>query len=181
MIQRQISTSKKTIFLIISWLCFSLFIILVLPAVSQHAIEQGLTASIDTNFTFDPATIASIISNYGVSGRQYYLWQRWTFDLIWPLVYGLPLYLTLQQLVSTLGLGKFTWLVYMPWVATGLDYLENMLFTVVILNYPNPTLLLITMGVFVSALKWLALMSAYVLLIVFIVWFISRVIQQKFR
>jgi hypothetical protein len=164
-----------------SWLLFLVFIILVLPIVSQQARNQGLVASIDTNFTFDPAEIASIISDYGVSGRQYYLWQRWTFDLIWPLVYGLPLYLTLQHLVSTLGLRKFTWLVYVPWVATGLDYLENTIFTIVILNYPNPMILLITIGVFVSGLKWLALMSAYVLLIVFIVWFTARAIQRKIR
>jgi hypothetical protein len=170
----------KSFFLILSWLLFFLFIVLVLPAVSEQARNQGLSASIDTNFSFNPSEIARIISDYGIDGRRYYLWQRWTFDLIWPLVYGFPLYLTLKTLSATLHQSKFTWLAVVPMVATGLDYLENIIFTLVILNYPAPMFLWITIGVFVSGLKWLALISAYMLLIIFMILILLRFIRRKF-
>ncbi len=139
-----------------TWFVFVFFMVVILPAVSMATFEQGLTESIDTNFAFDPSLIYPIVESYGAEGRAYYILQRWTFDLIWPLVYGLPLYVTLNRFIPpSLTLRKL--IVLLPLMATALDYLENIIFTLLVSLFPIEIPLLAWLGVSVSALKWLAL------------------------
>ena len=145
-------------FILASWFVFVFvfFMVVILPAVSMATVEQGLTESIDTNFSFDPASIYRIVEAYGPSGRAYYIWQRWTFDLIWPLVYGLPLFSTLNRFIPKLFRFR-TMIVFLPLFATILDYLENVTFTVLVSLFPTEIPLLAVLGVTISAFKWFAL------------------------
>jgi hypothetical protein len=143
-------------FILASWFVFVFFMVVILPAVSMATVEQGLTESIDTNFSFDPAAIYRIVEAYGPSGRAYYIWQRWTFDLIWPLVYGLPLFSTLNRFIPKLFRFR-TMIVFLPLFATILDYLENVTFTVLVSLFPTEIPLLAVFGVTISAFKWFAL------------------------
>jgi len=143
-------------FILASWFVFVFFMVVILPAVSMATVEQGLTESIDTNFSFDPAAIYRIVEAYGPSGRAYYIWQRWTFDLIWPLVYGLPLFSTLNRFIPKLFRFR-TVIVFLPLFATILDYLENVTFTVLVSLFPTEIPLLAVVGVTISAFKWFAL------------------------
>ena len=143
-------------FILASWFVFVFFMVVILPAVSMATVEQGLTESIDTNFSFDPAAIYRIVEAYGPSGRAYYIWQRWTFDLIWPLVYGLPLFSTLNRFIPKLFRFRNV-IVFLPLFATILDYLENVTFTVLVSLFPTEIPLLAVVGVTISAFKWFAL------------------------
>lgn len=149
-------------FILATWFVFVFFMVVILPAVSMATYEQGLTESIDTNFSFDPSLIYQIVDAYGVNGRAYYIWQRWTFDLIWPLVYGLPLFATLNRFIQP-KLNFRKWIVLLPLFATLLDYLENIIFTLLVTLYPTEIPLLAWIGVTVSALKWFTLGTAMML------------------
>jgi len=143
-------------FILATWFVFMFFMVVILPAVSMATYEQGLTESIDTNFSFNPSLIYPIIASYGDSGRAYYIWQRWTFDLVWPLVYGLPLFSTLNFFISRKTKLRKP-IVFLPLVATLLDYVENIVFTILVSLYPTELPFLVIIGVSMSALKWLAL------------------------
>mgnify|MGYP003340603430 FL=1 len=82
-----------------SWLIFIVVLVLVLPGVAQANEANGLAESIDTNFSFSVTEIVRILTSYGKDGRAYYIFQRWTFDLYYPLVYGIPISLSLNGLL----------------------------------------------------------------------------------
>ncbi|MFZ9139389.1 MAG: hypothetical protein ACO207_02975 [Bacilli bacterium] len=158
-------------FILATWFVFVFFMVAILPAVSMATYEQGLTESIDTNFSFNPSLIYPIIASYGDSGRAYYLWQRWTFDLVWPMVYGLPLFSTLNIFFS--GKTKIrNSVVFLPLVATLLDYVENIVFTILVSLYPIELPFLVIIGVSISALKWFALaISMLIVTLLPFIWF----------
>lgn len=148
-----------------TWFVFVFFMVVILPAVSMATFERGLTESIDTNFAFNPILIYQIVEAYGVEGRAYYIWQRWTFDLIWPIVYGLPLFVTLNRFIA-LQMPFRKWIVFLPLFASSLDYLENIIFTVLVSLFPIEIPGLALLGVSVSALKWVALMTSMIVVII---------------
>ena len=84
-----------------------MFFAFVLPKVSEKGDEMGLTESIDTNFSFDPSQIYPIVKNFGAKGRLFYIRQRWTFDLVFPIVYGVPFWLTMNKFLPMISLDKF--------------------------------------------------------------------------
>jgi hypothetical protein len=152
---------KKTFshpgFILFNWLVFIFFLVVILPAVSYQASQMGLSPSIDTNFSFDPTVIYSILTGYGESGRAFYLFQRWTFDFVWPMVYGFPIFFTLRLWLGKVNSSLVKRFIYLPLMAMLLDYLENIIFSVIILLYPTEWMILAYLGVLMSLLKWIAL------------------------
>jgi hypothetical protein len=166
-------------FILTTWFIFVFFIVVILPAVSMATFEQGLTESIDTNFAFDPSLIYPIVEAYGAEGRAYYIWQRWSFDLIWPFVYGLPLYVTLNRFIP-LQIKLRNWIVLIPLIATSMDYLENVIFTVLVSLFPIEIFWLAWLGVIVSALKWLTLGTSMMMVTILPFFLLYRLVRKTF-
>jgi hypothetical protein len=149
----------------------------------MQAVLMGLTPSIDTNFSFNPNGIYNILQGYGESGRQFYLFQRWTFDFVWPMVYGFPIYLTLRLWRGKVNSRLVIFLVYLPLMAMMLDYAENITFSIIILLYPNEWITLAYLGVGLSFLKWIALgvslMAVTFLSVVVLVQTIRRSLKSR--
>jgi hypothetical protein len=158
-IHQKAKSISSSIILVIAWANFILFMFTILPWVSGLSRDAGLTTSIDTNFSFDPSAIYPIVASYGADGRLFYIIQRWTFDLIWPLVYAWPLFVTLK--LFPIGM-----LALLPWLATALDYLENSVFTILVVLYPLELSWLPILGVLMSLLKWIALGTSMVLTLI---------------
>ena len=69
-------------------LVFVLFSILVLPGQSQKAEQvSGGAGSPDTSFLYTSDDLYQMAEAYGEQGRKAYVHARFTFDLIFPLVY----------------------------------------------------------------------------------------------
>ncbi|NIV29382.1 MAG: hypothetical protein GWN58_07700, partial [Anaerolineae bacterium] len=69
-------------------LIFLLFSALVLPQQATKAEEEtGSSDSPDTSFFYSPSDLYRMAESYGEQGRQAYIRARFTFDLVWPLVY----------------------------------------------------------------------------------------------
>ena len=152
----------KPIFVYLSWLIFAVFMVWILPAVARANVEAGLTESIDTNFSFNPSLIRDIIIAYGEEGRTFYLIQRWTFDAVYPLAYGLPLSFSLWGLLKNSKFVRWSWL---PMFASTFDYLENIAFSLIILSYPTLPLWNITIATILSLIKWILLGGSFVLVL----------------
>lgn len=135
----------------------------ILPAVAQANLDAGLTESIDTNFSFNSFQIRDIIIAYGPEGRQFYLMQRWTFDAVYPLAYGLPLSASLWGLLLNSKYKRLSWL---GMGAALFDYLENIAFSLLILGYPSLPLWAITIATGLSVVKWTLLGGSFLLVVV---------------
>ena len=71
-------------------LIFLLFSALVLPQQATKAEkETGSPDSPDMSFFYSPSDLYEMAEAYGEQGRKAYVEARFTFDLIWPLVYTL--------------------------------------------------------------------------------------------
>jgi hypothetical protein len=152
--------------ILLSWLVFILVLLFVLPGVSQANEVNGLLESMDTNFSFSPTQLVGILESYGREGRSYYVLQRWTFDLYYPLVYGVPISLSLYGLLNHTKYQRIAWL---GLIASTMDYVENVVFTIAALTFPSHTLGWVTIGVIFSVAKWLALGGGFFLVLVLVI------------
>jgi hypothetical protein len=80
---------NKKIYMIII-IIFILFMVLVLPLVNLLSQQWiGVSESPDTMMFYHPNDFYALMTLYGLKGRQIYIILRWTFDLVYPFVYGL--------------------------------------------------------------------------------------------
>ena len=69
---------------------FLLFTALVLPGQAAGSdARTGGTRQPDTSLFYTPAELYGMAEAFGPDGRQAYIQARFTFDVVWPLVYGL--------------------------------------------------------------------------------------------
>lgn len=160
---------------LVSLAIFILFMILVLPRVSTYAEENiGGIGSPDTDMMLTGQELYDIAESYGEEGRDTYVFLRWTFDLVWPLVYTFFLLSFIIVLGKNLPY-KFVRPMYLlPLVAMLMDYLENTLVTIVMVAFPRKLLTIGSIASFSSLLKWgtlsLAFLFVFILAVTRLVW-----------
>jgi hypothetical protein len=156
-------------------LIFIGFILWVLPSVAQQGIDQGLTQSIDTSMGLSADRLWAIAEAYGPSLRQAYIIQRWTFDVVWPAVYGGFLMISALYLVKQLRLkGNGLLAIMIIPLAVLADFMENSLVSLVFALYPQRIPGLTELAVLMIPIKW-GLVSGSMLLVAGLgVWVIVR-------
>ncbi|MCF7923474.1 MAG: hypothetical protein K9L64_00025 [Candidatus Izimaplasma sp.] len=174
---RDFFVSKKT--LLISTIFFVLFMIIVLPTINwlnNHYI--GVLESPDTMLFYSSRTFYLLMEEYGESGRNLYILLRWTFDLVYPLVYGLFFMTLLIYLMEKLK-KYYNWMLSFALLAVITDYLENIFSTVNVAIFPKeiPTLVYIMQGA--SLLKWLFIVFTVISLIHLTFLLIKKHLQLK--
>lgn len=145
----------------ITCLIFIIFIIFILPAESQKSATLGLEQSPDTSFFYTKSELLSIAESYGEEGRTFYVRQRLTFDVIWPIAYGAFLTAAIYEGTRALNQSKWKKLYILPIVAVGFDYLENIMTATVMHRYPLETFLLGDLAGWMTAMKWTTLSIAF--------------------
>jgi hypothetical protein len=148
-------------------LIFVLFTATILPYEAARGVSVGLTESIDTSFLYSPADLFSIIGNYSHEVRLAYVYQRFTFDLIWPLVYGLFIYVTTKYLLSKVN-RKYNLLIIFPISAVIFDFLENISVSILMLIYPIELNIVALFASLYTALKWITLSYSFIQIIILI-------------
>lgn len=79
---------SSTRLMILTLLLMAGFMIFVLPSQSEEAEGiSGEAGSPDLSFFYLPQDLYQMAENYESEGREAYIRARWTFDLIFPLVY----------------------------------------------------------------------------------------------
>jgi hypothetical protein len=166
-----------------SWLChistpwvalaalvvFLLFSILVLPRQSASADRvAGEVGSPDMSFYYSVDDLYRMAEAYGEQGRSAYVRARFTFDLIWPLVYTF-------FLVTAIGWvygrafppdSRWQWANLAPVLGALFDYLENLSTSIVMLRYPSPTAVVDNLAPLFTMLKWIFVGGSFALLFV---------------
>lgn len=161
--------AKKTTLpvFIVAVFIFIGFMILVLPAVSATTKEiTGSSLSPDTSFFYSVETLYQIAEEYGEAGREYYINSRFTFDVIWPVVYGFflvsALSLTFKNPIASKSFYMFNLL---PLFGMGFDFFENITVSYVMFRYPQTTFIAYLSPYF-TLMKWLLIYLSFGLLII---------------
>jgi len=155
---------------IFSVIIFSLFIVVVLPKVSVYTerVVGGL-GSADTSLFYDGHDLYEFAESYGSEGRSNYIFIRWTFDVLWPLVYMSFLMSLIVQLSKPLTKKWFNRLYVLPLLAVGFDLSENLLTTIVMINFPNKLYWIGNLASLTSLMKWISLSLSFAALLVVLV------------
>jgi len=149
--------SKKIQWLI--GLCFALFMLVVLPLVAWISRQNGLTQTPDTSLLYSSAQFSEWMVAYGEGGRRLYLILRWTFDLVYPLVYGLFFYMLLYKLKLHI---RYQWVIVS---AVAFDYFENLAASINVLIFPAINQSMIYLMQIFSTIKWVALILVFIIII----------------
>jgi hypothetical protein len=124
----------------LSLVLFVGFLGIVLPAEAQRTVEAtGAEETPDTWYLYTAGDIERLAGEYGEEGRAHYIRSRFTFDIVWPLVYGFFLQASLVLASRRTVLGRLPVpLLLLPSAAVVFDLLENAAASIVMARYPEP-------------------------------------------
>jgi hypothetical protein len=151
---------------------FILFMALVLPGQAAKAEQtSGGAGSPDTSFWYSADDLYQFAEDYGDAGRAAYVHARWTFDLVYPLVYTFFLIASVSWLFAYAFPTSSRWHLAntVPFAGMIFDYLENGAATLVMVRYPQASLLAATAAPILTGLKWLFVVFSFLLLVIGIV------------
>jgi hypothetical protein len=153
-------TLKNLALALLGTAVFVFFLVAVLPQEAAKGAAMGLVDSIDSAFFYSPERLYAIAAAYGAEGRAFYIQQRFSFDVIWPLAYGFFVFSWLN-----LWLRSKRWVLLLSWVPVGFDFLENISAAFVLSRFPERVNGVAWMASVFTPLKWLTLYSALTLVL----------------
>lgn len=150
---------------------FLLFLIVVLPQVSTYSSEAiGVSKSPDQSFIYSGAQLYELAKSYGEAGRRTYIKLRWTFDLIWPVIYTLFLVTwTIKLIEYTSDKRWMRYLIVLPILALFFDFSENIGATIVMARYPLESGLVQAITPVATFIKWTTILGSFLLLLFLII------------
>ena len=146
---------------------FLLFAGLVLPGQAASAeTYSGNAGSPDLSFYYSAQDLYHMAEVYGDQGRGAYVRARFTFDLIWPLVYTFFLCTAISWVYTRAFTADSLWrgANLAPVLAILFDYLENLSVSLVMLRYPHPTNVVDSLAPLFTMLKWVLVIGSVGLL-----------------
>jgi hypothetical protein len=155
----QVSTSWLALLALV---IFLLFVALVLPSQAARADENASGAPTpDLSIYYSAQDLYHWAEAYGPLGRQAYIRARLTFDVIWPLVYTFFLVTATSWSYKRAVAPQSAWqyVNLIPLLGMLFDFLENFSTSMVMLRFPQPTLVLASLAGVFTMVKW-GLMSA---------------------
>jgi hypothetical protein len=177
----RVSTGKVTL------LCFALFLLfslLALPGQTAGADTYGEgIGSPDLSFFYSAQDLYDMAEAYGEAGRAAYIQARFTFDLVWPVMYTIFL-ATVISWVFVRAISPYSWVRIsniFPILGMIFDYLENISTSIVMGRYPIQTGILDSLASIFTLLKWVFLAASFILLVVGLGLAVARWVERRGR
>lgn len=160
------STGWVTLLLLVIFLVFSGA---VLPGQAERAEQiSGGAGSPDLSLIYTPGSLYRMAESYGEEGRREYIRSRFTFDLLFPLVYTGFLVTMISYVFKRGFIQGSRWQLANLVPVTGMvfDFLENALTSIVMARYPLQTPVLDWCAPVFTLAKWILVGGSFGLLLV---------------
>lgn len=161
---------------------FLLFTALVLPDQAAKAeVYSGEAGSPDTSLYYTASDLYRMAETYGATGRTAYIRARFSFDLLFPLVYGVFLVTALSWLAKSANLAWATWgrLNLLPVAGVIFDFLENGSATLVMARYPQSTAVIDHLAGVFTLFKWVFIGASFIAVVGLAVYALWKRVSQK--
>lgn len=154
--ERLLSLSKGWVALT-ALVVFVVFTALALPGqAAQSEARTGAARQPDTSLFYTAAELYDMAEAFGPTGRQAYIQARFTFDVIWPVIYGIFLVTAIGWLSARAFRPGSPWrrLNLVPVLGVLFDYLENLSTSLIMARYPAQTPVVDTLAGPFTLVKW---------------------------
>ncbi|CAA0092542.1 Uncharacterised protein [BD1-7 clade bacterium] len=172
----QRASQGKTVFLlfVITNLVYASMLVYSLPLVSSYAPESVLFDMSPTGYSYHQAV--ALLTSLGVDGRSAYLTVQLPLDFIYPGMFSVSYALLITWLLKqyTPEDSKLFYIAFIPFVAGGFDYLENIGIIAMLKNFPHVSENLVTTTSALTIVKSGATTLFFVLLILAVIQIIQR-------
>jgi hypothetical protein len=173
-----ISDLSKGWVTLIALLIFLLFTAIVLPGQSAKvASYSGSSGSPDLSVYYSADDLYKMAETYGVEGRRAYIQARFSFDLLFPIIYLVFLCTSISWVNRRILKPESAWQLInlLPIAAFLFDLLENSAAALVISRFPTRTPVLASLAGFFTLLKWLFIGGSFVVLVIgLVLWLVRR-------
>ena len=157
--------SNKRVF-VVSTLIF-IITIAILPYLQDTMMEDGGSESPDLSFYYSTEDLYRMAENYGDEGRLDYIRMRFTFDLVFPLIYGGFLFSGIGWLFDPESQESRRWkMKRLPLFGVLFDYFENVATSIVMWRYPERTPILDTAATVFTPVKWIIISICFIIILI---------------
>jgi hypothetical protein len=166
---------------VISLLLFLLFLFFVLPNQSKIVEKYaGDIGSPDISFFYSKQDLIRMAEVYGEQGRDTYIRSRYTFDLIFPLIYTFFLISGISWLSQQVITQRISWrkLNLLPIAGMLFDFVENFSVSFTFAKYPEDNFFS-SIVPYISLIKWLIVISSFFILIILLLLYLQK--KRKYR
>lgn len=162
-------------------LVFFLFMIFVLPQQAKKAEAYSGGRTPDTSYIYTADDLYKMAQDYGADGRAAYIRARFTFDLVFPLVYLFFLTATVSWSLGRTLPEQSPWrlLNLFPLAGAIFDFLENISASLVIARYPATTPVVDTFAPIFTAIKWVFVDGSFFILIFGLILFLWKKFKSQ--
>lgn len=162
----KISTGPLTLACLVIFLVFTATI---LP--DQNAKAESYSREVgspDTSLFYSASDLYRFAQAYGSAGRTAYIQARFTFDLIFPLVYTTFLVAAISYLMKHSNLIDLPWarLNLLPIAGMIFDYLENISAAIIMARYPQTIAVIDHLAGIFTLLKWIFIAGSFIALVI---------------
>lgn len=174
---------SSTWLMVASLLLMVLFMIFVLPAQAEGSAQaSGSERSPDTSLFYSPEALYQMAEEYGPGGRQAYIQARWTFDLVFPLVYTSFLAVGISWFSQRLAGWKDIRMRanLLPLLGGLFDLLENTASSLVMAVYPAKIPIIPVAASFFTPVKWVLVGGSFLPYFIFgSAWLIQKLASKS--
>jgi hypothetical protein len=175
----KVSTGWVTLVALVIMLLFMVF---VLPGQSSKAVQNtGSSQSPDTSLWYSATTLYQMAESYGPQGRQAYIQARFTFDLVFPLVYTFFLVTAISWLFKHAFPADSLWRLsnLVPLLGMFFDFLENIATSLVMASYPAKLPLVAFLAPIFTLIKWIFVTGSFGLLLIGVVAYLINLVWRR--
>ena len=148
---------------------FLIFSVVVLPGESSAAaVYSGSSGSPDLSLLYSPNDLYQMAELYGSAGRDAYVRARFSFDLVFPIIYTLFLVTAISRILGIITPEASPWrmLNLVPILGMLFDFLENISASIVISRYPAQSPIFANLAPVFTFLKWAFVGGSFLILFV---------------
>lgn len=153
---------------LLSLIVFIGFTVVALPRQAEETARSvGDADSPDMSFIYSSEDLYDMAQAYGDDGRSAYIRARFTFDILWPIVYTLFLCTSMSWTFQKAFTPQSSWwrVNLLPLFSAMFDYLENIAASIVMYRYPLRTPLVDILAPIFTFVKWISISGAFLLLL----------------
>lgn len=160
---------SKTSITLAAFVVFLIFSAVALPSQSAAAdAYSGSSGSPDLSLFYSPKDLYQMAEQYGSAGRDAYVHARFSFDLVFPIIYTLFLATAISLIFGTITPEASPWrmLNLAPIMGMLFDFFENTAASIVISRYPGLSPIPANLAPVFTFLKWVFVGGSFIILFI---------------